>query len=114
MYRKHKDLLSVSVSTGQSSATMPSSSSVLSSDFAFDLSLPESVAHDVDCLLHRDNFEQKKKSMLFLMQLKEDRFLTQSAVSDVVSGCKEVFKHTLSHLRAGISSKLSEAGIDFW
>lgn len=71
------------------------------------------VSHEVNQLLHRDMHEQMKKSCLFLMQLKEERLLTQAAVNDVVSGCKEVFEHTLGHLRAGVSQKISQSGIDF-
>ena len=36
-------------------------------------SVPESLSHDINLLLHRDVHEQKKKSSLFLMQLKEER-----------------------------------------
>ena len=71
------------------------------------------VSHEINQLLHRDTQEQMKKSCLFLMQLKEERLLTQAAVNDVVSGCQEVFQHTLGHLRAGVSQKLSQSGIDF-
>jgi hypothetical protein len=63
-------------------------------------------------LLCRDSYEQKKKSALFLMQLKEERLISQAAINDVVTGCKEVFAHTISHLKAGISEKLSQSGID--
>lgn len=38
--------------------------------------------------------------------------ITQAAIQDVVSGCKEVFKHTVGHLKAATSHKLSESGID--
>lgn len=115
VYRRHKDLLSGSVrdtSTAAITRQAGDSSEATSSGFIFDLSLPESLRHDVNQLLHLDAYEQKKKSILFLMQLKEERLLTQAAVNDVVSGCKEVFEHTLCHLKAGVSEKLSKAGID--
>jgi hypothetical protein len=37
--------------------------------------------------------------------------LTQTAVNDVVAGCRQVFEHTLCRLRAGVSQKLSDYGI---
>ena len=114
VYRTHNDFLSCSVkNTTTRQVLVDDSTEASSSDFIFDLSLPPSVTHDVNQLLHKDFFEQQKKSVLFLMQLKEERFLTQSAVNDVVLGCTEVFEHTLSRVRAGVSAKLSQAGIDF-
>ena len=71
------------------------------------------VSHEINQLLHRDMYQQKKKSCLFLMQLKEERLLSQAAINDVVSGCKEVFQHTLGHLRAGVSHTLSNSGSNF-
>lgn len=55
-----------------------------------DLSFPSSVSHAVDQHLHRDAYEQMKKSSLFLMHLKEERLLTQAGVNDVIA---EVFHH---------------------
>ena len=43
--------------------------------------------------------------------MKEERLLTQAAVNDVVVGCREVFEHTVSRLRAGVSQKLAQSGI---
>lgn len=110
IYRKHKDAAALSSCLG--SSNMSAASPHEESNFIFDLSLPETVNHDVDQLLCRDADVQKKKSSLFLMQLKEERMLSQVAINDVVTGCKEVFQHTICHLRAGMSQKLSEAGID--
>lgn len=83
-----------------------------SSDVMMDLSLPESVSHDVDQLQHRDEYKQKKKSILFLLQLKEEQMLTQSALNDVVAGCQEVFKHTVGQLKAGVSRSFARNGIN--
>ncbi len=112
IYRVHKDVTAVSSCQESSSSSMAFFSPHQESNFIFDLSLPESVSHDVDQLLCRDADVQKKKSSLFLMQLKEERMLSQVAINDVLTGCKEVFQHTICRLRAGMSQKLSEAGID--
>lgn len=77
-----------------------------------DFSIPESISHDVNQLLRTDGMEQKRKSSLFLLQLKEERLLTQVAVNDVVSGFREVFNHTVGHLKAGVNHKLVQSGID--
>ena len=83
-----------------------------SSGILMDISVPPSLTHDINQLLHRDEYEQKKKSCLFLLQMKEERLLTQVAINDVVVGCKEVFEHTVGRLRAGVNQKLAQSGID--
>ena len=81
-------------------------------DGSSDFSLPSSVSHDVDQLLHRDVHEQKKRSSLFLLHLREERLLTQVAINDVLAGCRELFNHTVCRLQAGVSQKLALSGID--
>lgn len=77
-----------------------------------DLSLPESMSFDVNELLHRDGYEQKKRSCLFLLKLKEERMLTQAALNDVVAGSREVFQHTVCRLKAGVNHAFAQHGID--
>ncbi len=117
IYRRHKDLLLVLDSTKANvtscDKTIASEIETSTSIITLDHSVPDSFDHDVNVLLHKDGTEQKKKSVLFLMQLKEERLLTQAAVDDVVSGCKEVLGYTLSHIKAGVSRSLSKSGINF-
>lgn len=128
VYRKHRDLLSIP--PGSRSSTAPISTSLdnmLDTDNmleshtdtfscisinSLDISALDGLTHDINQLLNRDAHEMKKKSTLFLMKLKEERLLTQAAVNDVVSGCKEMFKYYLDNVRAGVSRKLSLAGIN--
>lgn len=84
----------------------------VSSETAVELSLPQSIGFDIDRLQHRDGYQQKKTSSLFLLKLKEERMLTQSAVNDVVAGCQEVFQHTVSRLKAGVSRSFAEHGTE--
>lgn len=101
MYRKHKELLSLHATVSKNAlppVTVRDDSS-FSTPAVLDLSLPASLCYDVNQLLGRDADQQKKKSILFLMQLKEERLLTQAAINDVVAGCKEVFVHTLCRLK---------------
>lgn len=48
------------------------------------------------------SLERKRKSSLFLMQLKEERMLTQVAIDDVVGGCKDVVSHALHLIRSKV------------
>jgi hypothetical protein len=48
-------------------------------------------------------FERKKKSCLLLMQLKEERMLTQTAINDVVKGCQDVVSYALSSVRSKVN-----------
>ena len=59
-----------------------------------------------------DGFEQRKKSSSYLLQIKEERMISQAAVNDVVKGCQEVFEHTVGRIKAGVKHKLSNLGID--
>ena len=114
VYRKHKETPSALAPTTVRNSSVISASSqedMISSTLMLDISLPEYVQYDIDQLLHRDAREQMKKSMLFLMQLKEERLVTQAAINDVVVGCKEVFTHTLCRIKAAISGKLSQSEI---
>lgn len=108
IYRQHKDATgSCEVLHRAEPAQESTSSGIL-----MDLSLPPALSHDIHQLLHTDVYEQQKKSCLFLLQMKEERLLTQAAVNDVVIGCREVFEHTISRIRAGVSQKLAQCGID--
>lgn len=108
MYRTHRDMVSSSLVRHNPAMQEQTSASV-----SLDLSLPGSVSHAVDQLLHTDAYKQMKKSSLFLIQLKEERLLTQTAVNDVVAGCREIFHHTVCRLQAGVNQKLAQSGIDF-
>ena len=44
-------------------------------------------------------FEQKKRSCLLLMQLKEEKMLYQTAVNDVVKGCHDIVSHALHSVK---------------
>ena len=66
----------------------------------FDQALSETLIHDMYQLLRTDTFEQKKKSIHFLMNLKGERLMTQAAGKDVFSGIKEVFERSIGRLRA--------------
>ena len=70
------------------------------------------ISHAYNHLLGTDSFEQRKKSNLFLLKLKEERLITQAAVIDVVKGCKEVFTHTVGRIKAGVKHRLSLSNID--
>ena len=50
--------------------------------------------------------------MLFLLDLKEGRSLSQAALTDVITGCERMVKETVERLKAGVSHQLSSAGID--
>ena len=112
IYRKH--MSNAEKSSGETNMTQSDESfqATTSSGVLMDVSLPESISYDVDKLLHRDGYEQKKKSSLFLLKLKEERMLTQVALNDVVSGCREVFQHTVCRLKAGVSHSFAQYGVE--
>ena len=70
-------------------------SSVHSKDPNFDAG---GLQQCVDQLLGVDA-EVQKKSALFLFGLKEKRCLSQTAVNDIVTACKDLFKHSVSRVQ---------------
>ena len=113
IYRRHKDTMKSRLddcSHPDISITTVPSLDCEPRELPLNFSIPDAVQHDCYQLLCKDIQEQKKKSCLFLMQLKENRMVTQATVNDVVSGFKEVFKRTVSHIKAAVSEKLARSG----
>lgn len=69
--------------------------------------------HSLHQILKEDYVQQQKRSALFLLNLKEVKGLSQSAVNSVVGGCQELFQHSVGRIQAGVSERLSRQGIDF-
>ena len=112
IYRRHRNSIVCPSTSPVPNVLSYSVDEVITPGTSMDLSLPDAISHDVDILLQRDEHERKKKSCLFLMHLKEERMISQAAIQDVVSGCQDVLEHTVGHLKAAVSHKLSECGLD--
>ena len=67
---------------------------------------------DLEHLLGIDAIRQKKASTFYLLKLKENHRLSQTAIDDVMEGSKTVFSHTVQILHSGIRAKLASLGID--
>ena len=70
------------------------------------------IQHEIDQLLGTDKLARKGSCAMFLLGLKEGRSLSQVALIDVITGCERVVKETVERLKAGVSHRLSSAGID--
>ena len=112
IYRKHRKSI-IHLSNSADGIVSPSDNRQESSTpvTPMDLSLPGDIRHHIDILLDRSENEHKK-SCLFLMHLKKERMITRAAVQHLTAGCKEVFEHTVGHLKAAISHKLCDSGFD--
>ena len=69
------------------------------------------LQHTIDQLLQIDLEEQQKKGALYLLNLKEIRHLSQTAVDHVVKKTQDVFVHTIGHIKAGVHDCLSTHNI---
>lgn len=107
IYRKHQER-----GTGQASGASSSFIPLISSNESAPLqssvdnvgAMEESIMEELS--LHKivdSSLERKRKSCLFLMQLKEERMLTQVAIDDVVGGCKDLVSHALHSVRSQVS-----------
>lgn len=54
----------------------------------------------------------KKKRLLYTLNLKDVRGLSESAVAHVVKEMQTVFAHTMERIQAGVSEHQSRNGID--
>lgn len=70
------------------------------------------VQDDIDRLLGIDQERQKRSTAQLILKLKESKQVSQVVIDEVVDGWKDVFQHTVRRLRASVTAKLSEAGID--
>ena len=72
----------------------------------------DNLSQSVHQLLSTDEHEQKKKSAMFLLQLKEKRCLSQVAIDDIVLASKDLFQHSVGRVRAAVHECISRADID--
>ena len=70
------------------------------------------LQHTVHQLLGIDELEQKKKSALFILHLKEIKSLSETAVQTVISGCKDMLIHGVKRIQARVYDQLTEHGVD--
>ena len=54
----------------------------------------------------------RRQSALFLLKMKEKRFLSQAALDDMVHETCAIFTQSFEIVKAGVREKLSEAGVD--
>lgn len=54
----------------------------------------------------------RRQSALFLLKMKEKRFLSQAAIDDIVEDSCALFTRTFEMVKAGVREKLAEAGVD--
>ena len=112
MYRQHREEItnkqgSESASTLAGEQTPISQTTGFFSTSATVGPVSDELQHDIHQLLDIDSLDQRKKSSLFLLQLKEERLVSQAAINDVVKGCKAVFEHTLGRVKAGVKYNLA-------
>ena len=54
----------------------------------------------------------RRQAALFLLKMKEKKFLTQSAIDELIQETSSIFDRTFSMFRAGIREKIAAAGVD--
>ena len=72
----------------------------------------EDISTDLEHLLGIDAARHKKAGALYLLKLKENHCLSQTAIDDVMEGSKTVFSYTVQRLHSSVRSKLASLGID--
>ena len=54
----------------------------------------------------------RRSSALFLLKLKEQQRVSQSAINDIVDNCKGLFSQTMERVRASVNAKIADIGLD--
>ena len=70
------------------------------------------LQHAIDQITQKDEEEQQKKDALFILNLKEVRYLSESAVDHVIKEAQKVFRHTIGRIRAGVNECIANGGTD--
>jgi hypothetical protein len=114
VYRQHRD----TIVSGRNSAVIVSGNPSIEvdefpgSNIAYEESteIRTDLQHAVDQILETDYTEQMKKSALFILNLKEIRSLSESAVDHIVKETQKMFTHTVGRIRAGVNECISRGG----
>lgn len=54
----------------------------------------------------------RQQSALFILKMKEKRFLTQAAIDDMIDETTAIFDRMISMLKAGMREKMASSGVD--
>ena len=123
VYRQHREALTNSTNnihnSAESSQTDACEYNTSESGILLDETdnEPTSVAdmnlrHTIDQLLETDEVVQKEKVALYILNLKDVRGLSESAVEHVVKETQAIFHHTIGRIQAKVSQHLSRNGVD--
>ncbi len=116
VYRQHRDIVVVSKNPVRA---LEMSITELVEDVAEDVDYDiyegeerTDLQHTIDQITQKDHVKQQKKSALYILNLKEIRCLSESAVDHVVKETQKIFKHTVGRLRAGVYECIANSGTD--
>lgn len=70
------------------------------------------VCADIQRLMGTDVDKIRRQSALFLLQMKEKRFVSQAAIDDMIENTSSIFTSVLETVQAGVREQLSITGID--
>ena len=66
---------------------------------------------DLDYLMGNRE-QQRRRSALFLLKLKEQKRITQVTIDDIVTGVEDILQEAVIRAEVGVRAKLAENGID--
>lgn len=65
---------------------------------------------DIERLMGTDVSAIRRQSALFILNMKEKRFLTQTAIDDMINETSAIFDRTFVVVKAGVREKLASSG----
>ena len=115
IYRHHREAIGIDSATEQhlesSTSTVPPVSEYESESVAAVVCDPLAVGSapvNVE-VVRRD---MKEEAARFLLSLREGRHISQAAISDVISGCKNLCQRTITDIKEKVVDHVAEDGIE--
>lgn len=121
VYRCHRDVIiqskrkksTIPNTCENSEGTMQPFDSGMESESSPHVSVAQEdlLTHTVHQILGTDDLEQRKKSALFILHLKEIKGLSESAVQSVITSYQGMLEHSIQRIHAGVNERVSSCGI---
>ena len=121
IYRHHRDAIGITATHDSIVESSDASAALVYSatDYQFETSavvvepINTSTTTTTSGNSRRVVSDLKEIAAKFLLALREGRQISQAAITDVITGCKDLCQHTILTIKGMVQGQLAEAGIEF-
>ena len=111
IYRHHRDAIGVA---SQDSISSGSASPVHHGcDYEIETASPVLPSESATIVFACDKVSDvRKKAAKFLLGLRDGRQISQAALTDIITGCKDLCQHTIVTIKGKMEDRLVETGVE--